>query len=572
MHNYYNFANLVLTFKYYEYEKALSVYCRISGSKCFCNRETCQHDKKADAGEGTPTVITDDDIPSDYEMYTFTRQSGCVYISFWENGSSVTDRKFSVALGSDGTVYIKNPMWWLDNMDSWVKGTYDSDTGIISIPTGQYLYWNSSNNYGAVLVWGNTWATADINTETGEATYKIESEVDNSVESIQFRFDGSNIYLLSSGGDIYLGAPMSYFTTGMMCIWSDDLSFICSEVSLFDEDGNLYPFGSIVDLNPAIPADPKADDWYDCGDESGFSKLYFTLPTTDVEGNPIDSECLSYSIFIDNGNGPEIFTFTGKEYTYDLAEDDAITEVPYWLYSNAVDFKDYLCYMYHTNAEGYTPLFTKNIGIQVYYTVDGVRNASNIAWLYNNSNPYVSAEVSEAGMATYCSYQAIDFSAAPEGLKAYIITGVDDNGYTLITQEVTGIAAPGTGLLLEAPEGTYDLKIATSDTYDELSANKLVGVTADTEAPIGSYLLQNQSQIGFYKVEEGTRITIPAGRAYLSAGIAASGVKGLLFGDSATGINNLNVNLNQKIYNLAGQCLQKVQKGINIINGKKVLK
>ena len=129
-----------------------------------------------------------------------------------------------------------------------------------------------------------------------------------------------------------------------------------------------------------IPADPTADEWYDCGDESGFSRLYFTLPTTDVDGNELNREFISYSIFIDNGNGAELFTFSADDYTFDLYED--ITEVDYSLYSTAVDFTNRYIYFYRTNVEGYEPLFTQNIGIQVYYTVDGERSASNIAWLY----------------------------------------------------------------------------------------------------------------------------------------------------------------------------------------------
>ena len=96
---------------------------------------------------------------------------------------------------------------------------------------------------------------------------------------------------------------------------------------------------------------------------------------------------VSYSIFVDNGNGPEIFHFTGDVYTYDLAMDEDITEVNYDLYSNAVDFTSGYVYMYRTNAEGFEPLFTENIGIQVYYTVDGVKNASEIAWLYDTPEP-----------------------------------------------------------------------------------------------------------------------------------------------------------------------------------------
>ena len=135
---------------------------------------------------------------------------------------------------------------------------------------------------------------------------------------------------------------------------------------------------STAAVEPAIPANPTADDWYDCGDESGFSKFYFTLPTTDIYGNMLDPEYLSYSIFIDDETEP--FEFNGEDYTFDLEADEVITEVPYSLYTNAVDFKSYFIYMYRTNAEGFEPLFTKRIGIQVYYTVDGIRNASEIVY------------------------------------------------------------------------------------------------------------------------------------------------------------------------------------------------
>ena len=43
--------------------------------------------------------------------------------------------------------------------------------------------------------------------------------------------------------------------------------------------------------------------------------------------------------------------------------------------------------------------------------------------------------------------------------------------------------------------------------------------------------------------------------------------------EGATGIANVNVNDNQAvIYNMAGQRISKLQKGINIVNGKKIMK
>ena len=93
---------------------------------------------------------------------------------------------------------------------------------------------------------------------------------------------------------------------------------------------------------------------------------------------------LSYSVYIDNGNGPELFTFDAGTYKYDLTED--ITEVPYSLYNTGYDFKPHYCYFYRTNADGYEPLFTKNIGLRVYYTANGVHHGSNIIWLNKDEN------------------------------------------------------------------------------------------------------------------------------------------------------------------------------------------
>jgi hypothetical protein len=116
-------------------------------------------------------------------------------------------------------------------------------------------------------------------------------------------------------------------------------------------------------------------------------------------------------------------------------------------------------------------------------------------------------------------------------------------------------------------KGTYYNKVA-ADLPAINVANDLKGTDAATEADGTMYILAKvDDKVGFYKAEG----TIAAGKAYYQS---TSGVKAFFFeGDDATGINNINDNLNANdaIYNIAGQRLQKKQKGINIINGKKVL-
>jgi hypothetical protein len=58
----------------------------------------------------------------------------------------------------------------------------------------------------------------------------------------------------------------------------------------------------------------------------------------------------------------------------------------------------------------------------------------------------------------------------------------------------------------------------------------------------------------------------------VSAGGSGNGGKFIMRfnGDDATGINNLDADADETIYNLAGQRINKAQKGVNIVNGKKV--
>lgn len=98
----------------------------------------------------------------------------------------------------------------------------------------------------------------------------------------------------------------------------------------------------------------------------------------------------------------------------------------------------------------------------------------------------------------------------------------------------------------------------------------LTGVFADTKAPQGSYVLQNQDdKVAFYLVD--SDITVPAGKAYLTA--PASDAKALNF-PSATAISAIEALTSGKaeIYSANGAKQDKLAKGVNIlnVNGKTV--
>ena len=339
-------------------------------------------DFEAEPEPEMPTVITE--IPENCEVNTYWRSTGYIASSMFGVSAGYTDGTFQIAIDPEtNEAYILNPVWWVDSYNSWVKGEYDPETGIITIPTGQYLMWSDAYGYGIILGWGSTYAYTEGDEDgDGEDDYYLGSELDDRATEIQFQIDGDKVYLLNGEGNLDADFPEWASTTGMFAYYSDDLSFISIEFANNEEAIGTLKTPAVA----AVPADPTADEWYDCGDESGFSKFYFTLPTTDVDGNTLDPEFLSYALWINDGEGNVYqFTFPAEDYTFDLVED--IDEVPYELYTSAVDFNDYYVYMYRTN-ENDNPLFVRdddhdgNIGIQVFYTVDGERNASNIVWLY----------------------------------------------------------------------------------------------------------------------------------------------------------------------------------------------
>jgi len=158
-------------------------------------------------------------------------------------------------------------------------------------------------------------------------------------------------------------------------------------------------------------------------------------------------------------------------------------------------------------------------------------------------------------------------------VKAYVAT-LNPHYPNLILTEVDNVPA-STPVVLK---GSYYNKSA-KDLPAINIANDLQGTDADTEADGTMYVLAKvDDKVGFYKATG----TIAAGKAYYQS---ASGVKAFYFdGDDATSINEELRMKNEKsetaIYDLQGRKVfnsqssiinGQLRKGINIVNGKKIL-
>lgn len=156
----------------------------------------------------------------------------------------------------------------------------------------------------------------------------------------------------------------------------------------------------------------------------------------------------------------------------------------------------------------------------------------------------------------------------PEGVAAY--TGaVNESSVSL--SAVEGTVPANTAVVLKGEAGaTLNFTIAAE--VDAISGNALLGSYDPVSGGEGVFALAKKNDVvGFYPVA--STVSIPAGRAYF---VRNSGVKAYTFvfdEDDATGITLSDSPLKGEIiYNIAGQRLNKAQRGINIINGKKVLK
>ena len=167
----------------------------------------------------------------------------------------------------------------------------------------------------------------------------------------------------------------------------------------------------------------------------------------------------------------------------------------------------------------------------------------------------------------------VPFDATVSGdVEAYDLTGV--SGSVIASEQVTEITANKPVLLKNA--GTLTLNGNITAVPDELMNGVLTGVYSQTDAPVGSYVLQNKdSQVGFYKVTDGHQPKVGAFRAYLQTGVAPARLwfgEDVLAGISEELIVNSEEFATATVYDLQGRMVNsQLKKGLYIVNGKKVI-
>lgn len=188
--------------------------------------------------------------------------------------------------------------------------------------------------------------------------------------------------------------------------------------------------------------------------------------------------------------------------------------------------------------------------------------------------------VSEAGWATLVlGYN----TTIPTGVKAYAVSSIAEN--KVVLAEVAEVLPAHTPVLIEAAADNYAFNYTTTEAT--VASNLLAGsvfktYVAPVEGTTNYVLSNNGGVVGLYKKtteNANGMIEFGANKAYLPVQTAAEGAPAMFaFGrgaeddEESTGIESVELNGELVIYDLAGRRVQKMEKGIYIVNGKKVIK
>ena len=168
----------------------------------------------------------------------------------------------------------------------------------------------------------------------------------------------------------------------------------------------------------------------------------------------------------------------------------------------------------------------------------------------------------------------LDFNAAiPAEVDAYAVTEIK-NGYVTLT-EVEGVLPANTGVLVNAAQGNYTFNYAAEATAN-VEGNLLEGTVEATEIDVEAYVLSFvDGNVGLYKAEMAGGVWLNnANKAYLPASVANGAASySFRFEGGTTGISEVKGDSGnvKTIYDLTGRQVNAVERGIYIVNGKKVL-
>ncbi len=219
--------------------------------------------------------------------------------------------------------------------------------------------------------------------------------------------------------------------------------------------------------------------------------------------------------------------------------------------------------------------YTVNTSGTVYFNAARNVYIKNI-YVYNTTVPVT---LDDAGYATLASAYPLDLRTANMGgATAY---KAEVSGTTVRFNTIDQTVAANTGILLKGDASvTYNIPVVASGTA--VAENAFLvnegGTMFDADDDYYYFAMKkNAAQLTFNTFAPGT-LAFPASKAYLK--VAKSNFDGgapqmtFIFGDDATGISSVGINsvaAGKAVFNLQGQRVAELRKGLYIVGGKKVV-
>ncbi len=469
---------------------------------------------------------------------------------------------------------------------------------------GTYKFLGAGNNWGtqASLIAHPQYVTI---TKAEDGKYYVESQVSNGGESKYFNggwMDGAKTAFEFIGEQMLEG--MDYYTVQL----SNGTNYYYNNNGLVDnkaeadfgEDGpQLWAVMSVEVYEAMVGSDASEEDPADfthriLDADLGRNNVNVAAWTITNATNPktsgdVASANANFSIEAYKAKFNVVQTITDlPEGLYELKatamyrQDGADPVLPYIFIEDAkADFAERTGTendMRGAAASMATGLYT--VSTRAYVGEDGTINIGaategTSCWaIFDNFQLYYLGEMTltEYNRATAAGKYGticLPYAAATEDATVYS-AAID--GTEVVLTAVEAMEAGKSYIFLANKDNVKFSQVPGGIVDAPVSSLPLVGVCVPTLVPVGDYVLQTQDGVqNFYKVVEGAQPTLGDCKAYLTAP-AASGAKVLSFA-SATAIKALDalVSGDAKIYDLNGRQLKSLQKGVNIVNGVKVM-
>ncbi len=191
-----------------------------------------------------------------------------------------------------------------------------------------------------------------------------------------------------------------------------------------------------------------------------------------------------------------------------------------------------------------------------------------------NGTPTVTIKANQdpdnAGNYYTTFYSGLEAYVIPDGVTAYT---AKLNGDVVELTAVTGGVLPRGEAVLLYSKTLSNIVMQTTDLTGSSSANEFSGVDVSTAQDGENYMLSyGQRGLAFYKM--GSSMKLAPNKAYIAASSSAKAINFMFSDDDVTAVDSSVEETTDikplEIYTLEGVRLDKLQKGINIVNGKTV--